>query len=585
MNIKKFVGIFIAVLFCFTSAIYSTENDTENNAEKKTLSVGEFTVSQVTAYINDIECTDTFELYFSEATGKIPYVDVVSVLNKLFAADSYSIDKDAEYYTIIRNDNGAKVIFYQDESMITFSDFDLFRKQVNAVTLLDIVRNDTYIVHESLGFETRGLPIDIHYDTFEIDVAIDKEKCLIPLQTFSDVFASASLGTFLYNGENVFYVQSVSVLRENDGSLSELGKKYFEVTPAPIDEKYASFNLRELALNFQLNYGLRELHGITKFSDWFDSLELLDRLSATDTYEIDFALAEICYRFLGDVHSDFFIRSPYTNNDNREERKINASPSRVRIEQCYHEVMQARHEFFPIKIPGIQKIGDTVYVTFDRFWIDDDRNYYEEPLSMEEKAHVISDYPTSGIDTIGLIHVANEFIQKNKKIRNVVVDISCNTGGSLDAETFTACWLLGRNDVKISSGITGCQSSTSYYADVNFDKNIDDSDTVKDRRLFCLASNVSFSCANLLASTLEDSGKATLLGSKTAGGSCAIYLTSSATGALFQTSSLWRFSSEKNGAFNDIDDGVSPDYKLTELRSFYNRSDKDGLTAFIRKLY
>ena len=59
----------------------------------------------------------------------------------------------------------------------------------------------------------------------------------------------------------------------------------------------------------------------------------------------------------------------------------------------------------------------------------------------------------------------------------------------------------------------------------------------------------------------------------------------SASGTLFKTSSFYRFSAEKNGAFNAVDDGVSPDYKLTELRSFYNRSDKDGLTAFIQKLY
>ena len=84
---------------------------------------------------------------------------------------------------------------------------------------------------------------------------------------------------------------------------------------------------------------------------------------------------------------------------------------------------------------------------------------------------------------------------------------------------------------------------------------------------------------------LKESGRATLIGSKTGGGACAVYPTSSAIGTYFNTSSHFRFSAEKNGVFKDIDDGVSPDYKLTELRSFYNRSDKNGLTAFIKKLY
>ncbi|MBR5966309.1 MAG: hypothetical protein IK015_09385 [Treponema sp.] len=547
----------------------------------------DFSKQQTTIFVKSVDNQDSGCLYFSKSTGSIPYVDVLTMLNKLNWQDFCSVKKGERHYTIVRNDNGAEVCFNQDQKVITFSDFDLFRKKKDAGTLLDIVDDYYYIVHEPFGFETRGAPIDIHYDTFLIDIAIDKDLCLIPLQTFSDIFASSVFGTFLYNGKDCFFVSSSEALQNDDGDLTELGKKYYEIEPGPMDIDYADFNMRELALNCQLNYGLKDLHGIEKFSDWLAARDLIDPLSSTDSYEVDFAVAEICHRYLGDIHSSFCVHSPRSKRDVKpeEKRDIMISPSLQRIRQSMQEAQQMRASFFPKGVPGVQTIGDTVYVTFDSFWTDNSRDYYKNPITEEEKARVLLDYHSSGIDTRGLINVANQIVQADKNIRNVVVDVSCNLGGQLDAAIFVACWLLGRADLRIKSGITGSQSSTSYMADINFNEKIDDADTVRDRRIFCLVSDITFSCGNILASTLEESGKATLIGSKTGGGACAVLLTSTASGTLFKTSSFYRFSAEKNGAFNAVDDGVSPDYKLTELRSFYNRSDKDGLTAFIRKLY
>lgn len=553
--------------------------------QERKVRVKDFEAKPTKTYYNSLDDVDVYDLYFSKATGKIPYIDLVTTLNKYHGDIVYAIKKGQKNYTIERVDNGATVNIDQKSKRINFSDYDLFMKRKDAVTLLDLVADHFYIARENSGFEIRGAPIYIDYGSFLIDVALDKDIALIPLQTFADVFMQSSYETFLYNGNELFCVSDDSVFKKKGDEYSDLGNKYYETKPAELDKDFADFNMRELALNFQLNYGLKDLHGIEKFSDWFDDMGLSERLSSTDSVEFDFALAEICYKYLGDLHSSFCMSSPYTKWPEDEKRNITPSPSRERLERDRDEAFKTRESFFPNGVPGVQIIGDTVYVTFDEFQCADGRDYYTDPLTEEEKKAILSDYPSSGVDTFGLIHFANEIIQPDGRIRNVVVDLSCNTGGSLDAEIFAACWLLGGANTQIKSGITGCQASTYYVADVNFDKKVDDGDTVNDCRIFCIVSDITFSCGNLLASTLEESGKATLIGSKTGGGSCAVYLTSSASGTLFKTSSMFRFSAEKNGAFKNIDDGVLPDYKLTELRSFYNRSAKDGLTAFIRKLY
>lgn len=558
--------------------------------QKRALKVKDFTLKTTKIYYNSFDEAGSLDLYFSKATGNIPYVDLVTSLNKLFDNEVYSVQKGGADYTVVRMENGASVKIDPKKKDIVFSDYDLFKKRPGAAALLDIVGRDDIIRHcQEVAFDTRGAPIIVHYGTFLIDIAIDKSIALLPLQTFSDIFLAGNCsGVLLYNGDELFYVEDASVLFKGFCELTEFGKQFYSADSAQLDKELAGFNLRELALNLQLNYGLKELRGIDKFSDWLEARDLAERLASTDSNEVDLAVKEICYQYFGDIHSSFEAHSPFSKIDIDKEKKenegIQPSPSYRRINQSIEDAMATRSTFYPNGVPGIQRIDDTVYVTFDHF-SGNGRDYFEAPLTDEEWDAIFYDYPSSGIDTYGLIHAANEVIQEDPKIRNVVVDISCNTGGSVDAEVFTACWLLGLANLQIQSGVTGCQSASSYLADVNFDGEFSPKDNVRDRRLFCVVSDITFSCGNLLASTLKESGKATLIGSKTGGGGCAVYSTSTAIGTFFKTSSHFRFSAEKNGMFKDIDDGVSPDYKLTELRSFYNRSDKHGLTAFIKKLY
>lgn len=558
--------------------------------QKRALKVKDFALKTTKLYYNGFEDADAFDLYFSKATGNIPYVDLVTSLNKVFDKEVFSVQKGGADFTVVRKENGSSVRIDPKKKDIVFSDYDLFKKRPGAAALLDIVSRNDIIKHcEEVTYDTRGAPIVVHYGTFLIDIAIDKDIALLPLQTFSDVFLSGNCqGVLLYNGDELFYVEEASSLFKGFCELTEFGKHFYSVGSAQLDKTLADFNLRELALNLQLNYGLKELRGIDRFSDWFAALGLEERLSSTDSNVVDLAVKDICYQYFGDIHSSFEAHSPYAKIDKDKETKENEaimpSPSYRRISQSIEDAKKMRSSFYPNGVPGIQRIGDTVYVTFDHFF-GNGRDYFEAPLTDKEWDAIYYDYPSSGIDTYGLIHAANEVIQEDPKIRNVVVDISCNTGGSVDAEVFTACWLLGLSHLQIQSGVTGCQSASSYLADVNFDGKITPEDNVRDRRLFCVVSDITFSCGNLLASMLKESGKATLIGSKTGGGGCSVYSTSTAIGTFFKTSSHFRFSSEKNGMFKDIDDGVSPDYKLTELRSFYNRSDKNGLTAFIKKLY
>ena len=61
----------------------------------------------------------------------------------------------------------------------------------------------------------------------------------------------------------------------------------------------------------------------------------------------------------------------------------------------------------------------------------------------------------------------------------------------------------------------------------------------------------SFSCGNLVPAALKYSGKATIIGQTSGGGSCVLMACATASGAMFTLSSPFQLAVIKNGSFYD----------------------------------
>ena len=175
-----------------------------------------------------------------------------------------------------------------------------------------------------------------------------------------------------------------------------------------------------------------------------------------------------------------------------------------------------------------------------------------------------------------------QITREDSPIENVVLDMSNNSGGQADAAIFTLAWLLGEASISMENTMTGSMCSAIYRADVNRDRKFDDKDTVKDKKIYCLISPLSFSCGNLLPCALKDSNRVTLLGRTSGGGSCIVQFISSAWGTSFRISGPQRLSFLKNGSYYDIDRGTEPDYQISTPEKYY---DRQALTDYINSLY
>ena len=163
-----------------------------------------------------------------------------------------------------------------------------------------------------------------------------------------------------------------------------------------------------------------------------------------------------------------------------------------------------------------------------------------------------------------------------------MLDLSNNDGGESDAAIFVISWLLGEADIALRDTFTGAETNAMYLADVNLDGQIDENDSVAEGyKLYCLISNNSFSCGNLVPAACQSSGKVTLVGQTIGGGSCVVLPCTTAAGAVFQMSGNSQISIIKNGSFYNTDAGIVPNFWLDKPESFY---DRPALAQYLHEL-
>ena len=161
------------------------------------------------------------------------------------------------------------------------------------------------------------------------------------------------------------------------------------------------------------------------------------------------------------------------------------------------------------------------------------------------------------------------------------MDLSCNSGGYVDAGVYVIAWMLGYCDFHIANPNTNSFSTTTYTIDANFDGVFDKNDSIADKNLYCIISPLSFSCSNSVAAWLKESGKVTLIGNTTGGGACAVQFMSAADGSLFAFSTSYLETVFSNGSYYGIDRGIDPHIYLTKLENYF---DRDALTEYINNL-
>ena len=578
---KKIYYLVVAAFFCLFIPACHYDGDTIVN-EKPTPTFGvvieELTAKDVCFYE---DANDVTTLGFRKDKADIPYIrfDAKTVeIMKGFLSQTYefsAVAADTKTVTIKNTNRNTAAVVDLTKHSITFENYDLFFQKTDDGPYMDPTGCsgcDYLRITDSSNIA--GQSITLSWATQDIGVVIWKESdsynLALPLQTFNDVFLSPCGNHIIYNG-NYLYIASNDYLVASEGT----DKGYWKTgnQSGTRSEALAEFCYNELCLNFDLNYGLKAIHGIEKFADfdaYFKKTGTRDSLKSTDAATFAKALKDVCVFYFGDGHSGYNANSHYL--DKNLSIPLTHTPSAsVAWNLANDTYTKARGT--PGTISGYIEQGDTAIVRFDHFKIKHGsrEKVIAAAAGLSSKIDSYVNKYEDEYDTIALINYANSQIQKaNSSIKNVVLDLSLNGGGANHAAAVVIAWMLGKCDFYFTNPITGAKWSITYSADVNMNGTYDEAgDTIKDKNLFCLIAPCSFSCGNLVPAMLKASNNVTILGVSSSGGSSCVQNSSAADGTVIQMSSKNVMSISKNGSNYDIDKGVEPHYFINKPENFY----------------
>ena len=203
------------------------------------------------------------------------------------------------------------------------------------------------------------------------------------------------------------------------------------------------------------------------------------------------------------------------------------------------------------------KKGDTAVCVFDSFndlneeaW----NNYYEGKGPMPTLENTEEDDMVIFLDAL-------QKATADPEVKNLIIDISANGGGSADVVVAMTSLILGKSYISQENTLTGQHALVEYEVDRNFNGVFDeaDADVRYDLNFAVLTSGMSFSCGNLFPSILKDGG-VPVMGATSGGGACAIQAMCTADGFCFQISSFRARLSTLDG--QNIDAGITPDLPI-----------------------
>ena len=565
---------------------------TDSSADEET-ELASYTEQTFPFYLYDPEDSYDLPLYFINDISDLPYIDLADLGDMLVTIYQYCLGDtgyELNYETddsvaLITRESGYSLLIDFENCTLDFEDYDAFIHYSGDNSLLDMVAADEYdedgnsLLFQRIdkgSFDRYGREIEIDLADYDIPLYWSDEDglYLIPLQTVSDLLISPNaLCNLFFNGEAV-YLADESAFGLDEEELTPLGESYYSAPYDDMSEELAWFNYCELCLALDHLYGLKEIHDITSFDRIFTETGYRTDLCSTDPNVADGALFDFIHYYLDDQHSAFNGYSFRTE----EMQAIGGYGLSTRLSNLDEEIYLTAREQADHRITPYEEVGNTAYITFDHFGMFKQASEY-----YDEEPEIGTDPASDSLDTVSLVLYAHEQIcRENSPVENVVIDLSLNGGGDLDAAAFVTAWYLGESAVSIRSSLTGAVSTGIYRADTDLNGKFDENDTVEDKNLFCLIGPYSFSCGNLVPNIFKASHRVTLLGQTTGGGSCSVLPLSTADGALFQISSPNRMSYMKNGSYYDTDTGIDPDCVIVRPSNFY---DREALTEYIDQLF
>lgn len=528
---------------------------------------------------------ETLPLRYYDAMPNVPCLGLRAYYRLMLGAE---LTMEGRVFT---TPEGAEATLDPDAGTLTFSDFPGFTNLMGRVVpgmdnqYLDI---PAFTRPDGLAYADPG-PTVLELAKYRIPIHCDGDDVYLPLATLSDIFTNLSYIYVSFNGENVYvnddvrmdpawqrdpaYADPIYTRAERPADLAAFA--YDELCFA-IDNFYgypgrAALNddLLRLGLDGALrahsdaSRRCRALLQSQSLGEYVLGSQMLNTLLADGGHTgLDFGALWSDKPEFADFVADYYLAA-------QGDPPGMADYARYRREAAARKILQQKRRALCGNAHYVEK-GDTALIWFDSFMYDFDgwAAFYagEGPRpENDQMAHVID----------GLNRAA-----ENPEIKNVVLDVSLNPGGSADMVVAILSLIADVSAFDAENRLIGRVVTQKYRVDRNFDGAFDDADrdVRYDFNFGILVSRLSFSCGNLLPALMRDLGMA-VLGETSGGGACAVAMHATPEGFAYQLSSGLGRLVDRFG--RDIDAGVRADVPLDGDQIY----DLDALSRAMNAFY
>ena len=610
---KRNLMTLAAVLCCAMTTVFTACTDDDNSVKQP-----ETNPDDQTAYIEkmvpvnrDGNNSGTVAIRFYEDMPSVPYISVADFQGIVVPGTTVSVTKTGTGTYELKNAGGTLTVSTVAETC-AFDDFLGFTNQMGLVQAgmengyydgLPYVRFN----HQTLSGGSPAVTFD--YSTYGINLRADDSAVYFPFATLADLYADLYGHNTACNGEKVVYDSKDDNGDDGIGGLDSDFKMENLMKNKERKADMVAYNYAELCFTIDHFYGMPtgsdfeksiQEKGLDKTleadADGQTVKQLL--LSAnTDDYADGMCML---YAYLYDGgHTAIWYTEPSATFAEKYPSLYSYYDERVTVDR-YRKGLQLGSLTLPLREAFFgdnstyHKKGNTAICHFDSFshsdkqaWLD----YYQGKGSRPTLA-------TSSEDPMAIFLDALEQAAADPEVKNFVLDLSANTGGSSDVVMAMTSLMYDQSLFRVYNVLTGQKTVWYYDVDRNFDGKYDaqDKDVHYDLNFCIITSPISFSCGNLYPSLCKDAGLL-IAGQKSGGGSCAVGAYRTADGFYYQISAARARLSDAN--WQNINDGITPhvtidyakdinvtyeghDYTLYYYNNFW---DFDNLSTIIGEYY
>lgn len=537
----------------------------------------------------------TVDIRFYEDMPNVPYISFSDFQSLILPGSKMTVVKTASGRFELENKGGKASVNTIDEVFSCSSFMSFF----NIMDLTQPGMDNTYLdglacVRYSSQDVIPGRAVTLDYGPYGIDLRASGDAVYIPFCTVADLYSDIHYHYAACNGEKVVVVDtdmgegSVDSLEPDFSYESLIGKEdrpddlikysyaelcfvlenfYGRPGRSAYETRLYADGLDKTLLSFPEGQQIRDLLLSRNMKDYAAGLDFLSIIVNDGGHSI-----------IGTAKTALTPENGYsTSVPGLYELYVSSflAPSLKQV-TTINELQEHRKTLFPDGAT-YHKLDDTAICHFDSF-SDTDlvawNNYYSGvgPIPSMESCPK---------DPIVVFLDALTKAQKDPSVKNFVLDLTLNGGGSLDVVVAMTSLMYGQSFARCENTLTGEKYIWNYQIDRNFDGKFDaEDDKVNYDLNYCiLTTGLSFSCGNLFPSLCRDAG-VMVAGERSGGGSCAIITFRTPEGFSYHLSSVRGRLADKD--WHNIDSGIVPDVEIGLGPGLY---DLSFLSSAIKEFY